>query len=181
MWLVVSVGLCLDASPSSSCVHGAQNRGWAGVSWSSVYTHHIDRIYKPGLRHGSVLPYWTIMAIFFILNYYYFISIVVVFTEPCSCVSRFSPGFGLTHYNFMFSITPCKAMWHSTSLSEPGFHGRLMCSSSNEALLDIPCLFLLRSIWYYCTHSSSQNTAVLMGAFMYSSGCSKCLSAAPIL
>lgn len=72
---------------------------------------------------------------------------MVVFEDPCSCVSRF----GLAPSNFMFCITPCKAMWHSTSLSGPGFHGRLMCSSPNEAFLDIlfakvymivPCPFL---------------------------------------
>lgn len=34
---------------------------------------------------------------------------------------------------------PCKAMWHSTSLSGPGFNGRLMGSSPSEAFLGIPC------------------------------------------
>lgn len=133
--------LRLDASPSSSCVHSAQNRGRAGVSWSSVYTHHVDRIYKPGLLHNSGLPSCTTTVIFLILNYY-FITSMVVFEDPCSCVSRF----GLAHSNFMFCITPCKAMWHSTSLSAPGFHGRLMCSSPNEAFLDI----LWHSSFFFC-------------------------------
>lgn len=73
---------------------------------------------------------------------------------------------GSAHYNFMFCIPPCKAAWHCTSLSGPGFQvGRLMCSSPNEAFLSLPCLFC-RGMYDFTVSLlllGSPNTAVLTG------------------